>query len=110
MSSLTSNLLKHADTPTGREEAWRFTPLKRLAGLHDRETDVVDQPSLFQKRGDQAGFSLKLVAADSVPPISTTDDVIVERIVEVPVTKEVFVDKIVEKFIEVPIEIIKEVK
>ena len=21
--------------PTGREEAWRFTPLKRLKGLHD---------------------------------------------------------------------------
>ncbi len=82
MSSLTSNLLKHADTPTGREEAWRFTPLKRLAGLHDRETNVVDQPSLFQKSGDQAGFSFKLVAADSVPPISTTDDVIVERIRE----------------------------
>ena len=31
MSVLTTNYL----TPTGREEAWRFTPLKRLRGLHD---------------------------------------------------------------------------
>ena len=36
MSLLTTNYL----TPTGREEAWRFTPLKRLAGLHDLSTLV----------------------------------------------------------------------
>jgi len=36
MSLLTTNYL----TPTGREEAWRFTPLKRLAGLHDGSIKV----------------------------------------------------------------------
>jgi len=29
-------------TPTGREEAWRFTPLKRIAGLHDPAVSVID--------------------------------------------------------------------
>ncbi len=27
--------LAHHPVPTGREEAWRFTPIKRLKGLHD---------------------------------------------------------------------------
>lgn len=83
MSTLTSNLLNHASTPTGREEAWRFTPLKRIAGLHDRETQVLDQISLFRKSEGVKGFSLKLVTTDLVPAISKTDDVIVERIREI---------------------------
>ena len=45
MSTLQSNLLeKH--TPTGREEAWRFTPLKRLGGLHDGTAIPVERNSL----------------------------------------------------------------
>ncbi|MEO6471077.1 MAG: Fe-S cluster assembly protein SufD [Aeromicrobium sp.] len=27
--------LEHFEIPTGREESWRFTPIKRLKGLHD---------------------------------------------------------------------------
>lgn len=27
--------LEHFEVPTGREEVWRFTPMKRLRGLHD---------------------------------------------------------------------------
>ncbi len=42
MSVLTTNYL----TPTGREEAWRFTPLKRLRGLHDGSAVVADRNSL----------------------------------------------------------------
>ena len=34
MTTLQSNILEN-HTPTGREEAWRFTPLKRLGGMHD---------------------------------------------------------------------------
>ena len=34
MTTLQSNLLE-SHTPTGREEAWRFTPLKRLGGMYD---------------------------------------------------------------------------
>lgn len=83
MSTLTSNLLNHAGTPTGREEAWRFTPLKRLVGLHDRETNVLDQISLFRKSQVENGFSLRVVSTESVPAVSKTDDVIVERIREV---------------------------
>ena len=82
MTTLTTNLLNHAKTPTGREEAWRFTPLKRIAGFHDRAIEITDQVSLFLKSPNQHGYTLQLQPADSVPPSSATDDVIVERIRE----------------------------
>ncbi|GGO76199.1 Fe-S cluster assembly protein SufD [Nonomuraea cavernae] len=31
------------EVPTGREEAWRFTPLSRLRGLHDGKAEVTGQ-------------------------------------------------------------------
>jgi Fe-S cluster assembly protein SufD len=47
--------------PTGREEVWRFTPLKRLRGLHD------DAPLTGEgfdvKREVPAGVSVQVVAA-----------------------------------------------
>ena len=43
MSVLTTNYL----TPTGREEAWRFTPLKRLRGLHDGAAIQSDRCLLY---------------------------------------------------------------
>jgi Fe-S cluster assembly protein SufD len=45
MSVLTTNYL----TPTGREEAWRFTPLKRLRGLHDGTSVQSDRSTLIAK-------------------------------------------------------------
>ena len=42
MTTLTTNYL----TPTGREEAWRFTPLKRLGGMHDGSAITSDRHSL----------------------------------------------------------------
>jgi Fe-S cluster assembly protein SufD len=48
MSSLQSNLLEN-HTPTGREEAWRFTPLKRLGGMHDGSATPVERNSLVSK-------------------------------------------------------------
>ena len=41
MSLLATNYL----TPTGREEAWRFTPLKRMRGLHDGAAVIGDRAS-----------------------------------------------------------------
>jgi len=73
MSVLTTNYL----TPTGREEAWRFTPLKRLRGLHDGSAVVADRNSLVAKAGLPKGASFK---RESLTPLAVSDDVIIDRI------------------------------
>lgn len=76
MTTLTTNYL----TPTGREEAWRFTPLKRLGGLHDGTAVASDRHSLALKSASISGVSFERLAADAAPAISESDDVIVARI------------------------------
>jgi len=76
MTTLTTNYL----TPTGREEAWRFTPLKRLGGLHDGTAVVSDRHSLSLKSAPQKGVSFNLISSTDLKPISESDDVIVARI------------------------------
>ena len=73
MSVLTTNYL----TPTGREEAWRFTPLARLGGLHDASVTLLDHPSL-QVIGELP-TGVKLSQSVSAP-LSTTDDLVTERV------------------------------
>ena len=73
MSLLTTNYL----APTGREEAWRFTPLKRLRGLHDGSAVVADRNSLMAKGALPTGVSF---ARESLAPLAEIDDVIIERI------------------------------
>jgi len=73
MSVLTTNYL----TPTGREEAWRFTPLKRLRGLHDGSASISDRNSLVVKTGLPQGVSFK---RESLAPLAESDDIIIERI------------------------------
>jgi len=73
MSVLTTNYL----TPTGREEAWRFTPLKRLRGLHDGTSVQSDRSTLVAKEGLPAGVTFK---RENLEPLATSDDVIIERI------------------------------
>ena len=76
MTTLATNYL----TPTGREEAWRFTPLKRLGGLHDGSAIVSDRHSLTLNSNPVNGVSFALLTAAEVNPISESDDVIVARI------------------------------
>lgn len=76
MSTLTTNYL----TPTGREEAWRFTPLKRIAGFHDGTASLQPKISLSLKDQPQGGFAIAAVPAAEVIPHSLTDDVVVQRI------------------------------
>ncbi|MFM7776856.1 MAG: Fe-S cluster assembly protein SufD, partial [Actinomycetota bacterium] len=76
MSGLPTNYL----TPTGREEAWRFTPLKRLSGLHDSATSVLDRISIELVGSVRVGFNIETVASADLPPKSTTEDVIIQRI------------------------------
>ena len=73
MSVLTTNYL----TPSGREEAWRFTPLKRLHGLHDGVAVISDRISLSVKNGLPKGVSF---TREDLNPLAQSDDVIIERI------------------------------
>ena len=76
MSVLATNYL----TPTGREEAWRFTPLKRLAGLHDNSTKVVDHISISAKSQLPNGVLLAIADASDFPPSYTSTDVVTNRV------------------------------
>ena len=73
MAVLTTNYL----TPTGREEAWRFTPLKRLRGLHDGAAIVGDRNSLISKSVMPSGVTF---ARQNLEPLAASDDIIIERI------------------------------
>jgi Fe-S cluster assembly protein SufD len=73
MSVLTTNYL----TPTGREEAWRFTPLKRLRGLHDGTAVQSDRQSLITKGALPSGVTF---THENLEPLSASDDVIIERV------------------------------
>jgi Fe-S cluster assembly protein SufD len=73
MSVLTTNYL----TPTGREEAWRFTPLKRLRGLHDGSAVQSDRSSLISKAALPSGVTF---IRENLEPLSESDDVIIERV------------------------------
>ena len=73
MSVLTTNYL----TPTGREEAWRFTPLKRLRGLHDGVAVQSERESLITKGALPSGVSF---TRENLEPLASSDDVIIERV------------------------------
>lgn len=69
-------------TPTGREEAWRFTPLNRLRGLHDANTSITDRVSLAAGALPD-GVTIATHPARETPPHSTTDDVVATRVREI---------------------------
>jgi len=73
MSVLATNYL----TPTGREEAWRFTPLKRLRGLHDGTSVQSDRSTLIAKNALPQGVTF---TRENLEPLAASDDVIIERI------------------------------
>jgi Fe-S cluster assembly protein SufD len=73
MSVLATNYL----TPTGREEAWRFTPLKRLRGLHDGTSVQSDRSTLVAKGAFPTGVTF---TRENLEPLAASDDVIIERI------------------------------
>jgi Fe-S cluster assembly protein SufD len=76
MSALQSNLLE-LHTPNGREEAWRFTPLKRLAGMHDGSAKAIELDSLQPVADLPQGVTFATVEAEA---LSRTDDIIINRI------------------------------
>lgn len=78
MSVMQTNFLE----PTGREERWRFTPLKRLGGLHLKETKVTSNPSIVYGGVQQPSFTITTMPASELPPHSASDDAIVARVRE----------------------------
>ena len=67
MSTLNTNYL----VPTGREEAWRFTPVKKLSGLIGAEARLTEAET-FTLLTKNSGVSIK---SDLITPASeTTDD------------------------------------
>jgi len=78
MSVLTSNIL----VPHGREEAWRFTPLNRLKGLHDGSAAIATHRSLSLKSGSVPGVTFERISRELLPSLSTTDDAIMNRVRE----------------------------
>jgi Fe-S cluster assembly protein SufD len=66
MSSLTTNYL----APSGREEAWRFTPLNRLSGILDAATDLIPENS-FLAGALPAGVILERA---TIAPLAPTSD------------------------------------
>ena len=77
-------------TPTGREEAWRFTPLNRLAGLHDPAAEIRERISL-EPNDIPAGVSISVENVSEFPPISASNDQVVTRLRE-KVTKVLVVN------------------
>ena len=76
MSALATNYL----VPTGREEAWRFTPLKRLNGLIDPSTTVDDRISIGLSGAVRPGFTIATKKSSELPSLSTSDDALVQRV------------------------------
>lgn len=76
MSALPTNYL----APTGREEAWRFTPLKRLGGLHDSSVSVEPRISIELVGSSRPGFTITSAKSNDLPPRSTTDDAVIQRV------------------------------
>lgn len=74
MTTLAERSTLDFDVPTGREEVWRFTPLKRLRGIQD---DLVpDGQITIESTSDgpsPAGVSLQAVAGASMKGYQPTD-------------------------------------
>ncbi|EUA08941.1 feS assembly SufD domain protein [Mycobacterium xenopi 4042] len=87
------------EVPGGRDEIWRFTPLRRLRGLHDgsaratgrAQITVAEQPGVTVetvRRGDvrlgQGGVPADRVAAQAFSSFNSATLVTVERGASVP--------------------------
>ncbi len=69
MSTLTTNYL----APTGREEAWRFTPLARVGGLLDSSI-ALESVNSVRITNAQPGVTLNVVRAADLAALSISDD------------------------------------
>ena len=77
MSTLTTNYL----TPTGREEAWRFTPISKLGALLGADAEIAQSETLMSSSPLAVGVTFTSV--DSVTPLSATEDLVAIRVREI---------------------------
>jgi len=77
---MASTLMTNYLVPTGREEAWRFTPLSRLGGLHDGSSPIGATRSVFLKSALESGLQAGSLDGSLVSQLSDSDDVVVQRI------------------------------
>jgi len=80
MSALTTNYLAPHATPNGREEAWRFTPLKRLAGLHDLAAVIPGAITFALKNPATGGVVFQNLPSSESPPAFSSNDLITNRV------------------------------
>ena len=66
-------------TPTGREEPWRFTPLNRLAGLHNGAVELRDRVSLSSSTAPD-GVLISIEDSSDFPPLSANSDEVIQRV------------------------------
>jgi Fe-S cluster assembly protein SufD len=76
MNQLATNYL----TPSGREEAWRFTPLKKLAGLHDLNVSLSDNISISAKNDLPKGVKITNIDTSDLPPAYVASDIVTNRV------------------------------
>ncbi len=69
MSTLTTNYL----APTGREEAWRFTPIARVGGLLDPAVELSSVTSIHITN-PQSDVKFSVVGSQELSAISDSDD------------------------------------
>lgn len=77
MAQLTTNYL----LPTGREEAWRFSPIEKFAGILQQGRNLSDRPSLIARKIPD-GVSMHLHDASSYPLRRESADQVSQRVVE----------------------------
>lgn len=79
MSASTISDLLAPHTPNGREEAWRFTPLNRVGGLHQAEVLATGELHIVASLAGLATFQELSPADPRVAPSAHTDDSIVHN-------------------------------
>ena len=76
MTALASNYL----TPGPRDEDWRFTPLNRLAGLHDGS--AVTGTPMVRNVSENSGVSVSTIPNESVAAKIIPTDAVALRTLE----------------------------
>lgn len=77
MSASTISAFLAPHTPNGREEAWRFTPLNRLKGLHQADILATDELHIIASLAESATFDELSPADPRVAFSSYSDDAVV---------------------------------
>ena len=79
MSASTISALLAPHTPNGREEAWRFTPINKLRGLHQSETETTSELHFVATLAGLATCEELSPSDPRVAPSSHTTDAVAQN-------------------------------